>query len=112
MKKFKIILGTMLLLSLGLVISNPAKAIVVNAGGGLWDYGVDYNWTWQTSQYSNYWHPNWHRSTAMQDNLYVYSIGVITINNKRWAAHNTWANAKTSYKYADSHRSYYDYLSY
>jgi hypothetical protein len=99
---------------LGLIISNPAQAIVTNPGGGIWDYGVDYNWIWQTSQYSNFWHPNWHRSSAMQDNAYVYSTGIKLFpnSNTRWTAHNTWANAKTSYKYADSHRSYYDYLSY
>lgn len=115
MKKFQIILGTMLLLSIGLVISSPAKAIEMEVGGGLWDFGVEYNWLWQSRQYSDFWHPNWHRSTAMQDNVNAYSPGIRLTGQgtHRWTAHNSWAKARTSYSSNGYyHRSYYSYLNY
>lgn len=113
MKKFQIILGTMLLLSIGLVISSPVKAEEMNVGGGLWSYGLDYNWIWQQSQYSNFWHPNYHRSTALQDNTTVnsYAKNDFVYNGKRWQKHNTWSYAKTGYWYPWQWRSYYDFLT-
>lgn len=113
MKKFNVILGTLLLLGFGMVISSPAKAEVLNVGGGTWDYGLVYNWKWQQSQYSNFWHPNWHRSTALQDTTTVNSFtkNDMTYNGKRWQMHNTWSYAKTGYWYPWQWRSYYDYLN-
>lgn len=111
MKKFNVILGTLLLLGFGMVISSPARAEVLNIGGGTWDYGLDYNWKWQQSQYSNYWHPNYHRSSALQDNTLVSSSGTYWYNNKYWKVHNSWSYAKTGYWYPWQWRSYYDYLN-
>ncbi|MDD2371484.1 MAG: hypothetical protein PHQ32_05730 [Firmicutes bacterium] len=111
--KIKLILGAVLLLGMGLVITNPAKAMVVNVGGGLWDYGVQYNAIWQQRQYSNYWHPNWHRSSVIQDTTQVFSSGTLFVNQRYYKIANSWSYAKiATYWYPWQWRSYYDYLNY
>lgn len=110
-EKAQNLLSTIFLLGLGILVSNPIKALVVNVDGGTWDYGVNYNVIWQQSQYSNYWHPNYHRSTAMQDNTYKYSSGTYWYNNRWWKVHNSWSYASTGYWYPYAWRSYYDWLT-
>ncbi len=110
--KMKVIWSTFLLLGMGLVIVNPVKAETFNVGGGLWDYGLTYNWIWQQSQYSNFWHPNWHRSSSLQDTTLIRSVGSKTIGQYSYTKSNSWSYSKTGYWYPWQWRSYYDYLNY
>ncbi len=110
--KMKVVLGVVLFLGMGLVMTNPAKAETLSVGGGLWDFGLRYNWCYQQSQYSNYWHPNYHRSSVVQDTTWVYSQGTYTYGGKSWKVHNSWSYAKiATYWYPWQWRSYYDYLT-
>ena len=111
MKKFKIVLGTLFLLGFGMVMTNSAKAIEVDVGGGLWDYGVRFNAIFQQSQYSDFYHPNLHRSSALQDTTLVRSAGTETIGGFKYTVAYSWSHAKTGYWYPYQWRSYYDYLN-
>ena len=111
MKKYKVAIGTILCLGMGLLVSGPLRAEVLEVGGGLWDFGLKYNVIFQQSQYSNYWHPNYHRSSALQDNTLIYSSGTYYYGGRYWKQHDSWSYAKTGYWYPWQWRSYYNYLT-
>ena len=112
MKKLTgIIAAAAILFGLGLFAAPRASAMEVWVGGGLWDFGVNYNLWGQESQYSNYYHPNYHRSTVRQNGYYYYSSGTYYYGGKWWKSHYSWSYAQAPYQAAWERRSYYDYLT-
>lgn len=112
MKILKIVITISILgLGISLFANKPVEARESNVAGGVWSYGIDYNWRYQQSTYSNFYHPNYHRSTALQDYTNVHSHGVYYYNGRWWQSHHKWSYAKTGYWSPWQWQQYYDYLT-